>query len=168
MGDIWQRGYFKAADKIAFLVFSGILLSWIVYFSFFHIPAFYNLLGDPDCVYAANAILLAGGEKVNHTDHPGTIVQVIGACIALVLGIDKSQIFEPESYNRIFLGWRIFVLVTVVFVLLKLWKGHTQNSKVPLSLPLVFLFGTIPAFGNLLCYICCRNPFTSRVTCCFC
>ncbi len=166
MGDIWQRGYFKAADKIAFLVFSGILLSWIVYFSFFHIPAFYNLLGDPDCVYAANAILLAGGEKVNHTDHPGTIVQVIGACIALVLGIDKSQIFEPESYNRIFLGWRIFVLVTVVFVLLKLWKGHTQNSKVPYHYR---SYSCLVQYRHSeICYICCRNPFTSRVTCCFC
>ena len=150
MGDLLQWSYVRAADKIAYVVFGGILLSWLVYFSFLHIPAFYHLTGDPDCVYAASAILLSGGEKVTHTDHPGTIVQVIGACIALVLGIDKALIFEPESYERIFMGWRIFVLITFLFVLLKMWKAHTQSSPMLISLPLVFLFGTRPVFENLI------------------
>ena len=75
---------------------------------------FYAFQSDPELRYYYNSLLLAHGQRVEHTDHPGTALQCTGAVIARGLGLKLADAFDPAALQRFLLVWRIVALTSLL------------------------------------------------------
>jgi hypothetical protein len=92
---------------------------------------FFSFQSDPELAYFFNAVLLANGLPVEHTDHPGTALQWIGALIARGQGIGFASALEPAVAQRFFTAWRVLALLSAVgtgWMLSRKLRGKTPSA----------------------------------------
>ncbi|HEY9639244.1 MAG TPA: hypothetical protein V6C57_02105, partial [Coleofasciculaceae cyanobacterium] len=100
-------------------------------------PYYWTPNQDPDYAYLANSLVLALFKVPQHTDHPGTPLQVLGAIVlwvsygvqslfnpALQKNLADEVLTNPELYLNLFNGLLLFVtacsLIAVGWVALRL------------------------------------------------
>lgn len=75
---------------------------------------FYSFQSDPELHYFINSLLLANGLPIEHTDHPGTALQWLGAVMARCLGLHLSDVFDPAAIQRFYLVWRVIAFASLL------------------------------------------------------
>jgi len=139
---------------LGYAILAGIILSWLLYFTLFNSPYHYSYQQDPESVYYTNSVLLSLGKKVEHTDHPGTILQAIGALIAISIGIDEQNFLDENKIEEFFLVWRLSVFITVFGSLFLI--AQTLSKLVPVyvyMLPVLLIFSNENIFSSMLYFL---------------
>ena len=107
---------------------------------------FYAFQSDPELRYYYNSLLLAHGQRVEHTDHPGTALQCTGAVLARGLGLKLEDAFEPAALRRFLLCWRLVAIASLAGTgvwLARRLKGRGAWAVVLLGLLLAFDYQTL-------------------------
>ena len=88
---------------------------------------FYSFQSDPELRYYYNSLLLAHGRLIEHTDHPGTALQLTGAVIARGLGLKLEDAFDPVALQRFLFCWRLLAIASLVGT--GAWLAHRLKSR---------------------------------------
>lgn len=113
-----------------------------------HGPGYLEMNTDPQYAYLLNSLLVAEGHSPRHTDHPGTPVQVLGACVIRATHAAAGRgpmrddvLLRPEFY----LAAMRATMVGVVF-LLSVWAGRLTLRGTG-SLPQSAIVQSVPLFS---------------------
>lgn len=97
----------RAGDLPALAALPALTLALSLAFAAAAGPHWLGLNSDPDYAYLLNALNVARGEPPGHTDHPGTLVQGLGACVLLGFHAAAGRgdlagdvVGRPETYLR--------------------------------------------------------------------
>ena len=102
------------SERWVWLVAAVLVLGFWIWRAFVAPLPFYGFQSDPELHYFINSLLLANGLPIEHTDHPGTALQWLGAVMARCLGLHLSDVFDPAAINRFYLVWRVIALVSLL------------------------------------------------------
>lgn len=101
-------------ERWVWLAVAGLALGFWVWRALVAPLPFYAFQSDPELRYFYNSLLLAHGLGIEHTDHPGTALQCIGAVIARGLGLKLEDAFEPAALQRFLLCWRLLAIASLL------------------------------------------------------
>jgi len=101
---------------------------------------------DPDYVYLLNSLGLLQGHSPNHTDHPGTPVQAVGALVAAITyavsgsgGLVEDVLARPEHYlgvlNAVFAAACALTFLVVGLATYSLIRGVLPSTSPQLLFP---------------------------------
>ena len=88
---------------------------------------FYGFQSDPELHYYINSLLPANGLAIEHTDHPGTALQWLGAILARGLGLRLADAFNPVALQHFYFCWRGLALVSLLGT--GLWLAHRLKGR---------------------------------------
>lgn len=90
----------------------------------------FSFQSDPELTYIFSSALLANGSLVDHTDHPGTALQWVGALIARAQGITLASVLEPDALQRFLFSWRLLALASALgttWLLARRWRENAAS-----------------------------------------
>lgn len=106
-----------ATRRVA-IVAIALLGAWFAVFTVARPLPFFSYFHDPELTYILNARELLATGSVEHTDHPGTILQLVGAGLHLVLGTEIDEVLAETAINPFRALWAWLSLLSAIALIL--------------------------------------------------
>ncbi|MEX0329946.1 MAG: hypothetical protein AB3N64_00855 [Puniceicoccaceae bacterium] len=117
--------YFRPALGIPILL----ILSFFLYYKVISPLPFYSFFSDPELPYFLNSVMLAFEGQVEHTDHPGTGLQLAGAVLSRLLGIAPAEVFTDSAIQLFRGSWQVVSLLLTLLLVVFLWRSLEQAGR---------------------------------------
>ena len=106
-----------------------LILAFFVYEKVINPLPYYSFFSDPELPYFLNSVMLATEGQVQHTDHPGTALQMVGAVLSRLLGISPDEVFADGTIQLFRHAWQYLSLALTLGLVVFLWRSLGQVAR---------------------------------------
>ena len=106
-----------------------LIASFFIYYQVLNPLPFYSYFSDPELPYILNSVMLATEGQVEHTDHPGTILQMVGAVISSMCGIGHGEVFDDDAIELFRSSWKFLSLALTVGLVVFFWRSTMESVR---------------------------------------
>jgi hypothetical protein len=106
-----------------------LVLSFFVYYQLLNPLPYYSFFSDPELPYLLNSVMLSAEGQVQHTDHPGTFLQITGAVLSLILGIRTGDVFNDNAIKLFRITSQCLSLVLTLWLVVYFWRSLRETTR---------------------------------------